>query len=590
MASTDVQYVLTDTKPELPDYLCNPDAVLKDQGATWRYGRAPDYSKTRKVYDETKKVSHVAGSLPELVQNLVKNWEIEASFKPNLGDWRTINRENYSFAINGGPPQTPEHMLRVGTYNAIIAPNEYFSPENFDFETSHKTFKRMMPTFAWEVLEVYSGPPLVTFRWRHWGTMKNDYVGFNNKGDKVTAKAHGGPIDIEGVTVATVDDKVRLQQVQTWFDPLEMFRQIAPNGVVNKEIVPKKIEATSDAEGNVPSSLTPNLTQGVADTLHPMPSVSERLSTFESALTPVDPKDNNLKELENLSRVMDNTTDIPKEFEVATSVDSVNSKESSERAAEPIQCLQPGSGHEIEVCRRKEKSMAAQELSKLTDARLLAVPETNDGTDFISLPGSNSPRRMDTDKLPHSSALLPSQEFQDQNAAAWPPKEEPPLPHTTVIPRTSEMKDNDVELDSTITLDNNLRAFPAVEGSAAKSRPSSSGSSGWTKVSLVSQAEEMASASSPGRSICSSSGNEAQEAAVKHTSPDEATSASFDGTVDQLFEHPAEVHPHPKDMEAMVKPGLGKAVASAFENEVKITHEEMSNITPIECPFLMNRE
>lgn len=69
--------------------------------------------------------------------------------------------------------------MQVGTYNGIIAPNEYYSPVNSDFASSHKTFKRMMPTFAWEVLEVYSGPPRVAFRWRHWGVMKNDYVGFN---------------------------------------------------------------------------------------------------------------------------------------------------------------------------------------------------------------------------------------------------------------------------------------------------------------------------------------------------------------------------------------------------------------------------
>ncbi|KAK4996224.1 hypothetical protein LTR66_004115 [Elasticomyces elasticus] len=188
-------------------------------------------------------MNHVAGSLPQLVENLVKNWEVEASFKPQLSDWRTIDHANYSFAINGGPPQTAEHMLKVGTYNAIIAPNEYYSPQHSDFATSHKTFKRMMPTFAWEVLEVYSGPPKVSFRWRHWGTMKNDYVGFNDKGEKVTAKAHGGPIDIQGVTVAQVDDKVRLQSVHTWFDPLEMFRQIAPNGVVNKEIVSKRVDS-----------------------------------------------------------------------------------------------------------------------------------------------------------------------------------------------------------------------------------------------------------------------------------------------------------------------------------------------------------
>lgn len=194
MSSADVQAA---PAPALPDYLLNPNAVLND-ASEWRYGRAPDYSKTRTVFEQSelgpdylifgwmltilcvaKKYSHEASSLPSLVENLVKNWEIEASFKPQLSDWRTVDRPNYSFAINGGPPQTAEHMLKVGTYNAIIAPNEFYSPAASDFASSHKTFKRMMPTFAWEVMEVYSGPPRVAFRWRHWGEMKNDYVGFN---------------------------------------------------------------------------------------------------------------------------------------------------------------------------------------------------------------------------------------------------------------------------------------------------------------------------------------------------------------------------------------------------------------------------
>lgn len=70
-------------------------------------------------------------------------------------------------------------MLDVGTYNAIIVENEFYSPKEEGFEGSHVTFKKMMPTFAWEVVEVYSGPPLVAFRWRHWGAMKGDYVGVN---------------------------------------------------------------------------------------------------------------------------------------------------------------------------------------------------------------------------------------------------------------------------------------------------------------------------------------------------------------------------------------------------------------------------
>jgi hypothetical protein len=196
MAAVDVQQPASDKEPSVPDYLSNPSAVLDDASSRWRYGKAPDYSQPRRVWEESespnipsncvtlkiipaKQMNHPSGSLPQLVENLVKNWEVEASFKPDLTDWRTIDHANYSFAINGGPPQSAEHMLQVGTYNAIIPPNEFYSPEGSDSATSHKTFKRMMPNFAWEELEVYSGPPQVAFRWRHWGTMKYDYVGFN---------------------------------------------------------------------------------------------------------------------------------------------------------------------------------------------------------------------------------------------------------------------------------------------------------------------------------------------------------------------------------------------------------------------------
>ena len=149
--------------------------------------------------------------------------------------------------MNGGPPQTGEHMLNVGTYNALLEPNEFYCPMRSTFDASHKTFKRMMPTFAWEVLEVYSGPPKVAFRWRHWGTMKEDYTGTNkwvsssslvgviltsgcSKGESVTIKAHGGAIDIEGIVVAEVNDKLQLQKIDVWYDPMSMFRQMAPDG------------------------------------------------------------------------------------------------------------------------------------------------------------------------------------------------------------------------------------------------------------------------------------------------------------------------------------------------------------------------
>jgi hypothetical protein len=38
--------------PALPDYLVDPNAVMNDD-AQWRYGRAPDYSNTRRVWEES---------------------------------------------------------------------------------------------------------------------------------------------------------------------------------------------------------------------------------------------------------------------------------------------------------------------------------------------------------------------------------------------------------------------------------------------------------------------------------------------------------------------------------------------------------
>jgi hypothetical protein len=53
MATADVQQP-QEPAAALPDYLTNPNAVLGDKDAKWRYGRAPDYSKTRKVFAESK--------------------------------------------------------------------------------------------------------------------------------------------------------------------------------------------------------------------------------------------------------------------------------------------------------------------------------------------------------------------------------------------------------------------------------------------------------------------------------------------------------------------------------------------------------
>lgn len=214
--------------PAYPEYMLDADAVVKDK-AKWRYGGPPDYTVTRQMWAKEKRSNHKADSLETLVENLVKNWEVEASHKMDVSEWRTVDPEKYTFAINGGPPQDAKHMLKVGTYSAVIAANKYYSPQHFDFDESHKAFRNMMPNFAWEVLEVYSGPPTVAFKWRHWGWMKGDYVGKNEEGLTVTIKSHGAVLDIQGVTVAKLNDKLQIASLETWFDPMDMFNQMKPS-------------------------------------------------------------------------------------------------------------------------------------------------------------------------------------------------------------------------------------------------------------------------------------------------------------------------------------------------------------------------
>ncbi|KAL1304713.1 hypothetical protein AAFC00_003661 [Neodothiora populina] len=447
----------------LPDYLANPNAVLGDTEAQWRYGRPPDYSKTRAVWSQSKKSNHVAGSLPELVENLVKNWEVEASFKTRLSDWRTVDHKNYTFAINGGPPQSGEHMLKVGTYNAIIAPNEYYSPENSDFASSHKTFKRMMPTFAWEVIEVYSGPPRVSFKWRHWGTMKNDYVGFNDKGEKITAKAHGGPIDILGITIATVDDKVRLQAVDTYFDPMDMFRQIAPNGIVNRQVIntiffaTDKAAALDDQESATEDTKAGNGARDAKDE-HGMKDV------FHDAVADHDPTGAVTTEPDSGSEMLNDTTT---------------------------------QHHQAQM----------------------------DGAAVTS---------------PHSERV---------NAGT---------DRTGACPVKPSLSSSSTE--------NPGSGYAAVSNNSRRHAPYNSSVTGDVKERI--------------------------DIGQSGKAPDYEAAAGVKDGLEEHLEGPADaVHPHPKPTEQAMKPGTGDAVVAEPESEETIlTHEEMSRITPAECPFLMNRE
>ncbi|KAG0163483.1 hypothetical protein DFQ28_011612 [Apophysomyces sp. BC1034] len=213
----------------LPDFMTDANAVLNDKDHDWLYKRVPDYKKVNEAYEREKTTNHAEGSIEWLVSNLVKNWEKEMSYKLRGDQCRTIDHKKYLFSVNGQEKMTVDQMLSMGTYNALIGETELYSAKENDFHESHKLFKRALRTFSFEVLEVLSGPPVVTFKWRHWGLMVGDLSVKLPGGEKLEGKATNETISTYGITVARINDKYEIEELETFYDPNDLIRQMAKN-------------------------------------------------------------------------------------------------------------------------------------------------------------------------------------------------------------------------------------------------------------------------------------------------------------------------------------------------------------------------
>jgi len=213
----------------LPPYALARDAVLNDlndDSIKWRYG-LPNYQKAHALFEKYKSTSHSPGTLESIVQNIVKNWEIEVSHKLDPEQWSTVDLGHYTFSCNGGQKYSGHEMLKQGTYNALIGETAYYSSKSINFEDSHKAFKQTFGDgFAWELIELYSGPPNVTFKWRHFGVMTDSFSCPGLSGLVYRAEATNKMVELYGMCVAKVTDDLKIQDLQVFYDPSQLFTQL----------------------------------------------------------------------------------------------------------------------------------------------------------------------------------------------------------------------------------------------------------------------------------------------------------------------------------------------------------------------------
>ncbi|KAK9269950.1 hypothetical protein L1049_025523 [Liquidambar formosana] len=186
----------------------------------WRYG-APTYDVVNKLFEEGRTKIWPPGSLEEKVQNLVKSWEMEIFHKTRLEDFKTLDPKKYTFSLNGRKALTMEEIGKLGGgYNPLLQTSlpEKFRSYNPDVETadsSHKAFTTTFPRgFALEIVHVYSGPPVIVYKFRHWGYMEGPYKGHAPTGEMVQFYA---------MAIFEVDEHMKVIKVEFFYDPGELL-------------------------------------------------------------------------------------------------------------------------------------------------------------------------------------------------------------------------------------------------------------------------------------------------------------------------------------------------------------------------------
>lgn len=213
---------------ELPLWVQDRDRVIAESGdVEWRYGTPPDYARSKENLAKESTRNHLEGTLEAIVQNLVRTFEMEVSFKSNPQQWLSVVNDQFRITTNGGEEFTAADVSAQGTYNLFMADSEHYKASEESFETSAKLFHTTFPQgFPWEVLEVYSGPPTVTFKWRHWGHFQGAYKDYAPTGET---------IEVVGLSVAHVTDDLKIIALEHYFDNTLFLDKLTAGGKVQSQ-------------------------------------------------------------------------------------------------------------------------------------------------------------------------------------------------------------------------------------------------------------------------------------------------------------------------------------------------------------------
>ncbi|GMY29401.1 pathogen-related protein-like [Fagus crenata] len=186
----------------------------------WRFG-VPNYDVVNKLFEEGRTKIWPSGSLEEKVQNLLKTWEMEIFHKTSIDEFKSLDPKKYTFSLNGRKPINLEEIGKLGGgYNPLLQTSlpeklRGYNPDEETADSSHRAFTTTFPRgFALEILQVYTGPPLIVFKFRHWGYMEGPFKGHAPTGEI---------IELYGMAIFELDEQMRVVKVEFFYDPGQLL-------------------------------------------------------------------------------------------------------------------------------------------------------------------------------------------------------------------------------------------------------------------------------------------------------------------------------------------------------------------------------
>ncbi|KAL4310277.1 hypothetical protein GQ457_01G028760 [Hibiscus cannabinus] len=198
---------------------------------TWRYGGPPNYDLVNKLFEDERTKVWAPGSLEEKVQNLVKTWEMELFHKASLDDFKSMDVNKFTFSLNGRKGLNMMEIKKLGGgYNPHLQtslPEEHriYDPEKETAESSHRAFLTAFPRgFALEVVKVYSGPPEIVCKFRHWGYSEGPFKGHAPTGELV---------EFYGMAIFQVDEEMKMGSVEFFYDRGELLAGLLKGAAID---------------------------------------------------------------------------------------------------------------------------------------------------------------------------------------------------------------------------------------------------------------------------------------------------------------------------------------------------------------------